>query len=57
MSYKYNPFSSKLDFYEKQEGQLHIGAGAPLDAIGDDGDIYIDTLTFDIYEKAGGTWA
>lgn len=33
------------------------GVGAPSDALGIDGDFYIDTAVFDIYgPKAGGTW-
>lgn len=37
--------------------QILNGAGAPSDALGSDGDFYIDTAAFDIYgPKAAGVW-
>jgi hypothetical protein len=32
------------------------GSGAPNDANGNDGDLYYDTSTGDLYQKASGTW-
>jgi hypothetical protein len=33
------------------------GAGAPAAGLGADGDIYIDTVTRDVYQKSNGTWS
>jgi hypothetical protein len=32
------------------------GAGVPNDADGNDGDLYLNTTTGDIYEKVAGSW-
>ncbi len=32
------------------------GTTAPSDTFGKDGDLYLDTLTSDVYQKANGTW-
>ena len=37
-------------------GAILKGAGAPGAALGADGDIYIDTVSRDVYQKAGGAW-
>jgi hypothetical protein len=34
----------------------YTGSGAPDDGTGVDGDLYLDTDTGDVYQKAGGTW-
>jgi hypothetical protein len=33
------------------------GTGAPADGVGADGDVYIDTVSRDVYQKSGGTWS
>jgi hypothetical protein len=33
------------------------GSGAPAASLGADGDIYIDTVSRDVYEKSNGAWA
>jgi hypothetical protein len=33
------------------------GAGAPTAGLGVDGDVYIDTVTRDVYQKSNGTWS
>lgn len=33
------------------------GSGAPAAGLGVDGDIYIDTVSRDVYQKANGTWS
>jgi hypothetical protein len=33
------------------------GSGAPSDSLGEDGDFYLRTDTFDVYKKAAGTYA
>jgi hypothetical protein len=33
------------------------GAGAPSDAVGANGDFYLNTTTGDVSKKVGGTWA
>lgn len=33
------------------------GVGAPSDAIGSDGNLYLDTSNGDVYEKASGSWS
>ncbi|MBQ9786136.1 MAG: hypothetical protein IJW25_01565 [Clostridia bacterium] len=35
---------------------FRTGAGAPEDTLGNDGDIYFDTSTADLYQKVSGTW-
>lgn len=35
----------------------YFGVAAPSDAIGVDGDFYLNTTTADVYNKAGGHWA
>jgi hypothetical protein len=35
----------------------HSGTGVPSDAVGSDGDFYLDTATTNIYMKEGGSWA
>ena len=32
------------------------GAGAPSNALGVDGDLYLNTTSFDLLKKAGGVW-
>ena len=35
----------------------HLGQVAPQSNLGNDGDFYINTLTFELYNKASGQWA
>jgi hypothetical protein len=59
MPYKYNPFTKKPDYYEPQIIETSIwilGQGIPSDDLGQNGDFYTDTLTFNIYKKTNGTW-
>lgn len=37
-------------------GRWYTGHGAPSDAIGVNGDLYLDRDTADVYEKENGTW-
>jgi hypothetical protein len=37
-------------------GAILQGSGAPAAALGADGDLYIDTVSRDVYQKDGGTW-
>jgi hypothetical protein len=32
------------------------GDGPPSDMVGVNGDLYLDVLTGDVYDKVGGTW-
>lgn len=32
------------------------GAGVPSNALGVDGDVYLNTTSFDLSKKAGGVW-
>lgn len=34
----------------------HAGVLAPVDALGRDGDFYLDEVAVEVYEKVGGTW-
>lgn len=34
----------------------YTGAGVPNDAVGANGDLYLDTANGDVYQKAAGTW-
>jgi hypothetical protein len=36
--------------------QFLFGDGVPANGLGDDGDLYVDNLTGDLYRKSGGTW-
>jgi hypothetical protein len=38
-------------------GAILQGSGAPAVGLGVDGDIYIDTVSRDVYQKANGTWS
>jgi hypothetical protein len=38
-------------------GAILQGSGAPAAGLGADGDIYIDTVSRDVYQKANGTWS
>lgn len=38
-------------------GTLRNGSGAPADSLGNDGDLYTDEDTGDVYAKANGTWS
>ncbi len=40
-----------------QGGLWRSGAGAPSNALGKDGDLYANTLTYDVYMRAGGTYS
>ncbi len=40
----------------KDGSSVLFGAGAPAETLGNDGDSYIDTDTFDFYTKASGAW-
>ena len=40
----------------KDGASLLNGEGAPSDTLGNDGDTYIDSLTFDLYIKDNGKW-
>lgn len=35
----------------------HFNSGAPVPSLGDDWDVCLDTLTYDIYQKVSGTWS
>lgn len=37
-------------------GAILKGTGAPAASLGADGDLYIETVTRDVYQKAGGAW-
>jgi hypothetical protein len=37
-------------------GAIHKGTGAPAATLGADGDLYIDTVSRDVYQKVGGAW-
>jgi hypothetical protein len=37
-------------------GAILKGTGAPAVSLGADGDLYIDTVSRDVYQKAGGAW-
>jgi hypothetical protein len=39
------------------ENILLVGEEPPSDALGNDGDFFLNTITFDLYAKIGGTWA
>jgi hypothetical protein len=66
MGYKFNPFTGNLDLNDGAGGvgpagadgkTVRNGSGAPSNALGVDGDFYIDTTADAIYgPKAGGTW-
>ena len=34
----------------------YTGAGAPSNAVGNDGDLYLNTTNGDVYQKSAGTW-
>lgn len=38
-------------------GAILKGTGAPAASLGADGDLYIDTVSRDVYQKAGGAWS
>jgi hypothetical protein len=38
-------------------GDILKGTGAPAANLGKDGDLYIDTVSRDVYQKAGGVWS
>jgi Collagen triple helix repeat (20 copies) len=38
-------------------GAILKGTGAPAASLGADGDLYIDTVSRDVYQKSGGTWS
>lgn len=40
----------------KQGSKIHTGSGAPKAALGDIGDLYLDTKTGDVYEKTADGW-
>lgn len=47
-----------LDGADGTNGNFHhVGAGAPSNGLGNDGDIYTDTDNGDIYEKIMGSWS
>jgi hypothetical protein len=54
----FRPNIKGLDYYTNQPivSEWFLGEGIPSDTLGDNGDFYINTLTFDIYQKVGGTW-
>ena len=37
-------------------GSWYFGHGLPSDSLGNDGDLYLNTDTADIYGKENGTW-
>lgn len=39
------------------DGDLFHGAGVPSNALGEDGDVYVDDSTGDVYAKANGAWS
>lgn len=41
----------------KDGTSIHTGIGAPSSSLGQDGDSYIDTSTWDYYTKSGGSWS
>ena len=40
----------------KQGSKIHTGSGSPKAALGDIGDLYLDTKTGDVYEKTENGW-
>jgi hypothetical protein len=38
-------------------GEILKGTGAPAAGLGKDGDLYIDTVSRDVYQKTGGAWS
>ena len=60
-SYKSNggtlDYNTWLDSIKGKDGtSILTGEGAPLDKNGKDGDVYIDTASFDFYTKKDGKW-
>ncbi len=46
------------DGKDGKDGSAWIsGSGAPSSLEGKDGDIYLDTATYDVYQKTSGTWS
>ncbi len=39
-----------------QGTRWYHGEGPPSDALGNDGDLYLDTTTSDLYQKENSTW-
>lgn len=50
------PILDELDPEPPTGGEPLSGSGAPSDAIGNDGQLYVDEDTGDLYTKSGGTW-
>jgi hypothetical protein len=40
-----------------KDGSNLSGAGVPDNSLGNNGDVYVNTINGDIYTKSGGTWA
>lgn len=50
------PILDMLDGEIPTGGAVLTGVGAPSDLIGNNGNIYIDSSTGDLYTKSGDTW-
>ena len=46
----------ELDFSGGNSAQILNGSTTPLNTLGNDGDLYIDTTTYDVYKKISGDW-
>lgn len=59
-----NPTANSIEGFAQGDpgaagSRIYLGAGAPSDAVGVDGDVYINTSGVgvgDVYDKASGTW-
>lgn len=59
MAFKLTPFVGKIVVPTSpviQPPFWLLGQGLPSDDMGENGNFYIDTLTFDIYQKEKGSW-
>ena len=58
---KTNNANKVFVYYDSKSGsgvpsQWLTGLTAPSDSVGSEGDMYLDTVTGDVYQKTGGTW-
>lgn len=37
--------------------KIRYGTGAPTDSVGADGDLYLDTVSGDMYQRVGGVYS
>jgi hypothetical protein len=59
MSFKITPFVGKINVNPPiviLPPVWLLGQGIPSDDLGENGNFYIDTLTYDIYQKENGSW-